>query len=471
MRRIPILLLTIAVAVAVGVASHRPLFAAGFTSGGGGGGGVIPLGSWSQATWCIDPANASGCASDANATGSLCTCGTSGDGPVQHYAQVAARWGTYSPRLRQATTLDFLSSQTDNTDPVIVRPYVENNGDIVIKCELPTPSQTGTLSAVVSKNRATPQLLNVTIGAGAVANQMIVNTTHPSRAFLDVNTGGNSWNVSQPLAPLTPPLGGSPGETEVDTWAVGDAYAVYSLSSVFVPDFEAAQVDGNAVFGPPGYYWQCNGLSPDNTNVMQLSFGINVLESSLHALISVTSGPLEYQTTFTNVAMPVLVAGTTDVYTTSSYSPAIIIRGGIAWAVIRTPFQARSDAILRYPSVIGTAGAYLNQAYIETGMTLGVSGISQVAGIVWGPGTLNIQGPGRLNYPTGAGAAAANLLLTGGVKINGGTTACSHTSATPDVVSCGITVTAAHLDAAQGAAGFGGLAYSPGGGSISNGGL
>lgn len=58
--------------------------------------------------------------------------------------------------------------------------------------------------------------------------------------------------------------------------------------------------------------------------------------------------------------------------------------------------------------------------------------------------------------------------VAGGLSINGSPNACSHTSAAPDVVNCGIAVTAANLDAAAGATGFGGNAFIPGGGSISN---
>ena len=57
------------------------------------------------------------------------------------------------------------------------------------------------------------------------------------------------------------------------------------------------------------------------------------------------------------------------------------------------------------------------------------------------------------------------------LRFNGAGVACSHSGAAPDVVDCGIALTAAHLDAAQGVAGFGGLAYYIGGASIINGGF
>ena len=48
-----------------------------------------------------------------------------------------------------------------------------------------------------------------------------------------------------------------------------------------------------------------------------------------------------------------------------------------------------------------------------------------VAGpFIYGTGTVNIMGNGRLSYPTGSGAAAAAFLTTGGLQIGGQTKTC-----------------------------------------------
>ena len=91
-----------------------------------------------------------------------------------------------------------------------------------------------------------------------------------------------------------------------------------------------------------------------------------------------------------------------------------------------------------------------------------------VTSFVWGSGVLSLNSGSFMEYPTGATGATTNLIFTGAFKLNNSATACSHTNVAPDVVSCGISLTAAHLDAAQGAAGFGGYAYLPGGGTITN---
>jgi hypothetical protein len=110
--------------------------------------------------------------------------------------------------------------------------------------------------------------------------------------------------------------------------------------------------------------------------------------------------------------------------------------------------------------------------YIDTGKTLVVNGSFLGAStIFWGPGTLNVAGNARFQYSS---TAVANLLCP--LQLNGGTTAHSiFTLANVDTPCGGITLTAAALDAASSATcattGFGGLAFNPGGASLTTGGL
>lgn len=431
--------------------------------------------SWAQAAWYIDPANSSTCASDTNKTCSIATCGTSGDGPCVTYAQVAARWGTYAPRIRQATVVTFLSSQPDNTDPVIWKPYVENGGYTEIAAALPTAAQTGTLASVVAKNRATPQLLNATIGAGGAAGQLIVNTTHPSRAFLYTNSSGNAWNMTQPIAPLTIPFNPFPAGTEVDTWANGDAFSVYTLLSVDVVDYEPTWVAGvTSVAGDSGFIYQVSVPAIGQSPQLNLNANIVVLDSVLNPTTTVTSQDVGIQGFFAiNVYDPFALYCSGPASINSNVQSFFMIRGGFQIILVAPAISMSRDVIFgigTYGVSMGVGNALLSNFYISATNTWDAYGITQVTAPVWGPGTLNAVGQGRIKYPTGSGAAAANLLTTG-LQINQGTTACSHSNATPDVVSCGITLSAANLDAAQGASGFGGLAYVPGGGSITSGGL
>jgi hypothetical protein len=370
----------------------------------------------------------------------------------------------------------FLSSQPDNTDPVIWKPYVENGGYTEIAAALPTAAQTGTLASVVAKNRATPQLLNATIGAGGVAGQLIVNTTHPSRAFLYTNSSGNAWNMTQPIAPLTIPFNPFSAGTEVDTWANGDAFSVYTLLSVDVVDYEPTWVAGvTSVTGDSGFIYQVSVPAIGQSPQLNLNANILLLDSVLNPNTTVTSQDVGsqgfiainvYDTNTLYCSGPASILNTVQSFLT--------IRGGFQILLIAPSASMSRDVIVGIGASgvsMGVGNALLSNFYISATNTWDAYGITQVTAPVWGPGTLNAVGQGRIKYPTGGGAAAANLLTTG-LQINGGSAnACSHSGATPDVVSCGITLSAANLDAAQGAAGFGGLAYVPGGASITNGGL
>lgn len=420
--------------------------------------------SWLVTDWWIDPVSGS----DTN------TCITIGS-PCQTYAQVAARLGTYSPRFRQTVTFHFISSQPDNTDPVYLQPYVENGATCIIKGELPAPIQTGTLGTTIAKNRATPQLLNTTLAGGAAIGELVVNTTHPSRAWTYQNTSGVLYNMTQPLVGLVPPFNTVSSGVEVDTWTSGDAYSVYVPYSVFVIDFEPLWTAGNSSNGTPGYIYQLI-IPPDSASSQVTTFNDNVtmVESRDRSADTIIFGNGIQGTLIINDYNPNTYAFQVTVATNNNTLATLFnISAGITGSTVGSAaIGFNKDVIFNAGgSNVGVQNALMNDFYIETGNALLVFGPSQVAGPVWGPGTLVVQGSARLIYPAGIGAAAANFLLTGGFSENTSTTACSHSGATPDVVDCGITLTAAHLDAAQGAAGFGGLAYNPGGSSISNGGL
>ena len=66
--------------------------------------------------------------------------------------------------------------------------------------------------------------------------------------------------------------------------------------------------------------------------------------------------------------------------------------------------------------------------------------------LLYGGGALSVFQNGHVQFPTGAGSAAASMPLSGGLTIDSFTTACGHTNATPDVVDCGRNITAALLD-------------------------
>jgi hypothetical protein len=432
--------------------------------------------TWGEPTWFVDPANSTGAANDSN------TCTTITD-PCVSYQGIATKWGTYSPRLRQTTNITFLSSQTDDSDPVYFSPFVEHGALVSVQGVLGPAQQvaTGTLSNVVPKHRAAGQLLAATLPAGAAPGQLVVNTTHASRAWVYAPAGGSNWSLSQPEVPVTVP-GGQTTPGEVDTWADGDAIALYRLVAVDIA--EVAPVIGDragnfsnlafyqlALFAPPSTACACNA-----TPLAQLTItsGMNVyfLESSIQRSIDWEPADTDTTAAISNcdIANSVL-AGTTE-----AVAQFQIFGGQIranAFSNLRGPNLDGDVIVGATPAVEG--GAY-GTVFLDTGVSLLVldetmfpaNNVGMGTTAVWGPGAIQVGGNSRLEYFVGPNQAQAIFLQTGGFQIDGATTACAVDTTAGGNWRCGIPITPANLDAPVSAGGFGGNAVNPGGGAISN---
>lgn len=450
----------------------------GDTSDGGGGArhrlGItanryIPN-SWQVPAWFIDPANSTGCASDSN-NGTSATCsGAAGPLLTWHHLNDEL-WGCESaagggcPRLQQSTTITFLSSHPDATDPVYFYPAIENQAVVQLVGALGSAQQiaTGVLSNVTAKNRSTPQLLLAQSGATAV-NQLVVNATHASRAWTYKLSSGSIYSMTEPSVAVTIPGGCGAG---VDTWANGDTVTVYQPVSVNIVDVGAKteQLSG-ANSNYVVYLYNLNIYGPgsfdnaflSNVYAMEMStaryvtlfgsaqFGLNECNSVFNN--GVRTAYSSVSATFNGGALG--SSGQNTVLSNSNLVNDVIVGGGTSIGGITNLVPASGPA------------------YIDTGKVLTVlSAFNGSAGIWWGPGTINVAGGGRFLY---ASTATANLLV-GALQLNGGTTGNSvFTSSNVDTVCGGITVNKANLDAAASATcastGFGGLAYNLGGGAF-----
>jgi hypothetical protein len=430
---------------------------------GGAGRPIIPA-SWAISNWYIDPANTTTCANDTNNCQNA-TCGPAGSGvgPCRTWAEIVARWGTRSPLLLQTTTAWFLSSQPDATDPVIWEPFTMSPAATPILQGVPTQVATGTLGSVTAKNRATPQLLQADLGASAVLKQLVVNTTHPSSAWVYKNVSGTVFALSQPMPLLVAPTQPS-SITEVDTWANGDAFTLYTLPSVNVVTFTPVVGDAGPSEAPVGWISRLSIMDPSGVGNDAINLnGPNIFlsENLINRSENINSFVTHWQSYILN--FPV-----SQVINAGSYF------GGI---VGHASFQAvYFDADVILVGSVGAAGAEgpsgagmvcLDGATLITGADFTFKFPDAGGLFAWGTGTINVN-EGKLTYATGAGAATATFLNTGGLQIGGLTTAYSATGGSPATLNAGITITPAHLDAAAGAAGFGGNAFIPGVGSISN---
>lgn len=222
-----------------------------------GGGPTIPA-SWTIANWWLDPANSTGCASDAN--NCTASCGGGGVGPCLHYSQILSRWGTDAPRLPQTTTVTYLSNQAAAVDPIDFEGSLTAGSNLIFTgplTHLPSPT---TFTLDQAKNRTLPAtgtpgggLLQVTFNAPVTPGTLIENTTagKSSRAFVYANNGGGAIAVmTQPIATPGAPVTAPMTPAEVDTWATGDTVSAVQLVNVNVTAIHAAGGDQTSTAFP-----------------------------------------------------------------------------------------------------------------------------------------------------------------------------------------------------------------------------
>jgi hypothetical protein len=436
---------------------------------------------WQTANWFIDPVNGS---DGYTGTNSVFTSGTTG--PLKTWGELQGRWGTPSPRLQQNTTITFMNSQPDNTDPVYFNPYMENGALVILQGTLGANQQiaTGTISATgfVVKNRATATQLQANTGATAV-NQLVLNTTHSSYAWVSKLVSGSVYMMSQPMAPtVIPPVGFLGSGAAVDTWASGDTVTVYQPPTVHFASVQPQLISGNASFTSNGMIiYQLTVLGGAATNLSAFTT-VNPFVSFVECTQSPTiNGTILIATSSTQGSnAPFSINSVFQSLGGGSIGSFInIIAGRIDFGLYNSALELSNDVWVSKNAgsngfIIGcNVVAILGSVYIDTALNLTghfrgdvALGNPATTLILWGPGSLNLRANARLTYPSGAGAAAAAFLLTGGMNLNGQTGAwLVKTSATP---TAGKTLTAANLDTDLGATI--GSYLNPGGGCITNGG-
>src|SRR5579883_2268722 len=264
---------------------------------------VIPS-TWTVPAWFVDPANSSGTASDAN------SCTSSG-APCLTWHQINdIRWECQGnpvacPRLRQNTTITWLSSQSGNADPVYIRWAIEN-GAVTQITGTPTTVGTGTLANNTAKNKATPQLLQQSVATVTLAaHEFIVNSTHASSAWTYKNVAGAVWSLSQPLTTPAVPMTLFP--TENNSWANSDNVTVETFPTVDLVDVEPILADFNGSFNNVLTVSHVTVLDPNGTasDGMHVGAHVQFQESSIQREILGNGGILQdLQRGFVNCDMP-----------------------------------------------------------------------------------------------------------------------------------------------------------------------
>lgn len=420
--------------------------------------------AWSVPAWFVDIANVSGNASDGNA------CTTSGAPCLTKAEIIYHRWGTPSPTINGVNVvITYLSSDTTDNDPGVFTPTFINSGTLTHTTPLPAASFTGTLLVVTAKAVATNQPLTSTFTTttGAIATKMLlVNATHPSRAWAIRNTAGGTWLISQPFVAYAGT--GFPIFTEVDTWANGDAVSGYALTRVLLSKIGGTTSGITGAFTPSHIVQQLDIFQPVN--------GVLIADQNAWFVVIECSSSFSLSAGNAYNGVTPNIVGNSNFFLAdiSSLGPpatvSLSIVGGAEFSFHGVNMFVGTDTILGHHGILAGGNYGIGSIYMEptTGGDLQISGLALMSsGTLYGSsGALTVAG-GELDI---IGATAVTRLAIPTLYLGhfGAPTSgySNLTTAGVAVVHLVGSLTPAAIDAAAGAAGFGGYAYG-GGGTIS----
>ena len=444
-----------------------------FSSAAGAGG---PNAYWDQASWYVDPSNSTGLASDRNS-------GLTATSPVKSWnGGVVARWGTIAPTFAQNTTIEWLSAHRDDSDPVLFTPTTTEGAVCIMGGEF-TPANlvaSGVLGTVTPVNKAfgVAQALEAIMPtAASLYGAILVNTTRGSTSTFVRKVSGTTWLLAQPLTEQTIPVT-SLLYAENGATATGDAFSAYAPTAVNLVYVHPTVSTLNSTSTNPLYLYRLKSFDPsgvDGTNMFQYA-GDVLLIDFVHGRRpqANVAGVTLIQRTVNNY-FPVGLM--TDLRIPSTISPNAqhSIQGGCIGGPncvssgLYNCLLLSDVALAAHSGVLDVLSCEYGTIYIDAGVVVNLAAgrhepKTGFPSQWWGPGTLNADGDSLLYYPAGAGMAAATF-TQGGWQINRGANAWSS-----DATSFyNLALTSAALDAAAGAAGFGGCAFNQGGATITNG--
>ena len=363
---------------------------------------------------------------------------------------------------------------------VLAEPIHAAGGYLQIQGTAPTTTASVfTRTAAKSRAAGSNAALTGSFSAGApAAGVMVQNTTSgkSSRAFVYKTSGGANWVLSQPCVPATMPHGAfDGGPTEVDTWASTDTVNVLGLIAINIGRLRPLVVDYNGGGDNVLYVYQCTVLDPGGVGLDPL-----VINGNVAFVESV-------------VQREVLLDSPSDDFYQPAFAQNSYFLGGIAagpcsiWVLAGVIADALSNAaagqtILDYDVIVAPSssrlkgGLIVGWAYLDAEFFLGGNALIQAqahgAGIVYGSASaqLDLRGTCSLRNLIGTWTAALTFpaAISTGVLLNDTATGNSAASSGGVVtIHSGIATTVANLDAAAGAAGFGGTAFNFGGASMS----
>lgn len=439
--------------------------------------------NWLVAAWWIDPANATGCASDKN-SGTSATCGAAGSGigPLLTWAELDyGRWGCVGspvdcPILAQNTAITVLSTQPSFgvADPAIFRPLVKSAAQVTLVGVLNATTQvsSGTITVSSTKNRATHTELKLSTPVMTSGNLMVVTGAH---AALGIVCGAPDI-MCQPMTG-TQSNGALP--VEIDTWTTGDPYTEYAQAGFNIVAV-SLDVDKTASATPLAIsqlHWLNSGSSADGvdlegpmvvsdseidrivTSTRMSSPGVRFIDDFFNGG-AVLTGPSPSSNTLHIILTPNSPATTLlpSIFGGNSNGGASISVFQLTnvWIDFDTRIMDNTIASFEGTDFYGCVNNVTGMRAINAFMIPTTAGACATNAIIWNTGRVLAEGRTRWSN---TGATATNTYLSGILTLNArNSTGCSHTFGAADVVNCTVTVNVANLDTVDG-----GLLELPGG--------
>jgi hypothetical protein len=425
-----------------------------------------------QGTILLDPQNTTGVANDTNPP----TITAQGfTGPVfKSWAGLVAQWGTYGPSLATFGCV-FLSSHVDNSDPVVFRPLATTAGPLSIQGGAPTLVAQVSLSGVTPKSRAAGanSLLIATLGGLAQPGMLLENLSHPSRAWVYKSLGAGSFSITQPMAKQA--IGGTSQPAEVDTWANGDLVNILLPVSVNIVDVEGILSKG--LTGGIITLFQLTVLAPSGTGLDWIQLGgpnVQIQECNIGRFVTMPDPCTFLALGNTVIAGGAEIAGITQISGGASLGSAL----GVNIVAGQNTVTIDGDFILGLSAgncFWGSSGEiqlgfiFLDaNVQVLTGNVIATN-LSYGGHVIYGSGANTLDMKAQSHFGLASGTFVAGFTAPGlvtGIKLNGSATGSSITGA--GAINQGIATTPANLDAAAGAAGFGGRAFNFGGAACTN---
>jgi hypothetical protein len=363
-----------------------------------------------QALWVIDPANSTAAASDEN-PGTLLL-------PLLSVGEVARRMGTSFPTLKQATTIQWLSSGTA-ADPFTLQPALSGAGALTLQ-GTPTVATTTTIGVFTPQNRAagTPATITASGVASWTVGQCIVDTTSNAIFWVVADLGGG---VAQITLPVSNALGFNPAPVTI---ANGETIQLQTLQSVFA-DILATQTG----IGPTINRLALSVASPATSFIALQApilnacriFGCFVTAygtpsaavrfSACLGLANSGASPIQ------GVTFQITAGGMLGSF--GQYpGPGICTIDGDALMLGASHFGGTPGGTLRI------AAAYFANPIINQGPTTNFVTIASATygpsgrPVIWGPTVWNVAGGAQ--FTVAGGATAVQLFLnTGGLQLDG----------------------------------------------------